>query len=332
MEVEGYRAAGKLIATQVTLKSSRGTRDALSGTWEGYISAVNANGGIFVNGQLVSVAGAVIVGGTAASLVPGTRVEVRGLIQAGVLAAVRIEVKSGGDGRHHGEIDSSELRGTIAGFEGLSRFTINGQLVDASRAYVENGSTSSLANGALVEAHGSLQAGVFVASRIEIKSPRGFGSDDNSHGRSSFKLEGTVMNLTGGSRFEVNGQPVDASGAWFEDGTAADLRNGAWVEVKGVLTGGVLVAYKVDFGEVRSSRDDDGDDDDDDSDDGVKARGTISTFASVSDFVVAGQRLDATLARFEHGHAGMLAVGVYVEAKGRLVAGRLVASKVEFAH
>ena len=405
VEVEGYPAKGAIVATSIVVKSAGGPADPGGIRWEGYVSALATGGSIFVNGQLVDISRAVRTGGTGGTVGLGARVSVRGVIRSGVLEATHLEVKDDGDGSRHDAISSSELRGTVGGFVSLAQFEINGQRVDATRAYIENGSWTALANGVEVEAHGLMQGGVFIASRIEVKSLHGAGGGQGTQAASTMETEGVVANLSGGNWFEVNGMIVDASTAWFEHGTAMDLRNGVRVDVKGSLAGGILVAYKVEFQsglddghhidarielrgrisaitgvdrfmiagqavdathavvwgpagmalgvgmtvevdgaildgvlvasriEVKSGSDDSRHDDEGDDDyDGTKAKGVISRFFSIADFVVAGQHVDATTARFEHGHAGLLAAGVYVEAKGRLVGGRLVATKIEFAH
>ena len=47
--------------------------------------------------------------------------------------------------------------------------------------------------------------------------------------------------------FKLAGVLIDASNANFERGNAANLRNGVLVEIKGVLTNGVVKATRVRF-------------------------------------------------------------------------------------
>lgn len=322
VEVEGYPANGKLVATSIGLKSADASVDAGSGAWEGYISAVTPTGAIYVNGQLVNTANAVIVGGTAASLVPGARVEVRGLIQAGVLNAVRIEVKSGGDGARHDEIATSELRGAIAGYASLAQFSINGVRVDGSRAYIEHGTQTTLANGVAVEAQGLMQGAIFIASRIEVRSAGATGDGSDPFGAATLKYQGIVASLSGGNRFDLNGQPVDASTAWFEHGAASDLRNGAMVEATGVLSAGILVASKIEFKSGSWGGDGSGAAH-------AEIRGGIAQITGTRQFVVNGQAVDAANAAIWGPAGAVLAVGVVVDVEGTIRGGVLFADKVE---
>ena len=60
-------------------------------------------------------------------------------------------------------------------------------------------------------------------------------------------VEGTITDFASQARFKVDGQLVDAMQARFENGVASDLANGRRVGVIGTVTGGVLVASKVEF-------------------------------------------------------------------------------------
>jgi hypothetical protein len=59
------------------------------------------------------------------------------------------------------------------------------------------------------------------------------------------EIEGLVSAFAGVASFRVAGQPVNASGATFEGGSAADLADGVRVEVEGAIAGGVLFAREV---------------------------------------------------------------------------------------
>jgi hypothetical protein len=64
--------------------------------------------------------------------------------------------------------------------------------------------------------------------------------------------------------------------------------------------------------------------------DDIEVKGTISSFVSRSNFVVAGRKIDASEASFEDGQASDLANGRSVEVKGVLAGGTVRASKVKF--
>lgn len=179
VEVEGYPAANRLIATVVRLNADHPLGDPNDNRWQGYISSVAANGGIYVNGQLIDVGSAVIGGGSAASLRPGARVEVRGFIYAGVLRATRVDIETDGDDGDHPAINRVELRGTVSGYASPARFVVQGQWVDASAALVEHGTAADLRNGALIEVAGTVANGVLLAARLEFKSGAASGHDDD---------------------------------------------------------------------------------------------------------------------------------------------------------
>ncbi|GAB6064311.1 DUF5666 domain-containing protein [Deferrisoma palaeochoriense] len=99
--------------------------------------------------------------------------------------------------------------------------------------------------GATVEVHGHLEGDVLVAERIEA-GEEGFpeGHDAEVSG---------VVNVVVGTWFTLDGTEVDASGAKFEGGGAADLRPGLRVEVEGTVENGIIVAREV---EIQGGEDD----------------------------------------------------------------------------
>ena len=115
----------------------------------------------------------------------------------------------------------------------------------------------------------------------------------------------------------MSGQLINATGAKYKNGTVADLAVGREVEVKGALTGGVLMATHVEFKDAPEAEE-------------IEVKGTVSSFVSVSNFVVAGRKVDASSAEFDDGDASGLANGTSVEVKGMLVGTTLKATKVKF--
>jgi hypothetical protein len=137
--------------------------------------------------------------------------------------------------------DEAEVEGMITDFISSARFSVNGQPVDASGATVPPG----LEPGSRVEVEGRLVKGVLVAKEVQLK-------DENE--TREFELHGIVSNktttsftLTSTGGIVVN---VDFPGTVrFVNGTAANLVNGATVEVKGVVSsdGTRVVATSIDF-------------------------------------------------------------------------------------
>ena len=72
---------------------------------------------------------------------------------------------------------------------------------------------------------------------------------DFEDGNRSYEIKGNISALdTAASTFVVNSVTVSYASASFEDGTVADLRVGARVEVKGsAVNNGVVTASKVEF-------------------------------------------------------------------------------------
>ena len=122
----------------------------------------------------------------------------------------------------------AEIEGSISAFTSATRFTVNGTVVDATTAAFPKG-RAGLAVGTRVEVRGRLSAGVLVAQQVKIES------DSEIEGR-EIELNGTISNVTA-STFDVRGVKVNYSASTeFRKGTAANLVNGAKVEVKGVAT------------------------------------------------------------------------------------------------
>ena len=122
----------------------------------------------------------------------------------------------------------AEIEGSISVFTSVTRFTVNGTVVDATNAAFPKGS-AGLAVGTRVEVRGRLSAGVLVAQQVKIES------DSEIEGR-EIELNGAISNVTA-STFEVRGVKVNYSASTeFRKGTVANLVNGAKVEVKGIAT------------------------------------------------------------------------------------------------
>jgi Domain of unknown function (DUF5666) len=121
------------------------------------------------------------------------------------------------------DVEKFELEGLITEFTSTSQFRVGTQIVDARSASFPDG-TGTLALGARVEVKGALQAGVLVAAQVKAEKQ----SDKR------IELLGPVVNInTSAQTFSVAGVTVRYSTAQFDNGSAAQLVNGAQVEVKG---------------------------------------------------------------------------------------------------
>lgn len=139
---------------------------------------------------------------------------------------------------HAGPIHA-EIEGYISAIVSPTRIVVSGVTVDIAAA---RRVPADLAVGQLVEVEGRLEAGVLAASSIE--------AERRLEGGGGFELEGSITSLnTAAQSFQLRGVTVDYAQARFEDGTAARLRIGGRVDVRGNLSadGVTLVATVVEL-------------------------------------------------------------------------------------
>lgn len=167
------------------------------------------------------------------------RVHASGAPTGGVLKATRIDLVAplGLD-----DVSHAEVEGVVDRFVSLSDFSVGGIPVDAGDATFEGGTAADLALGRKVEVEGAVQSGVLVATKIEF--------EDDEDG--TVELKGLITDFVDIGNFEVRATRVDASGiVLYEGGSAADLRSGACVKVKGALqpapTGSTVLATDIHF-------------------------------------------------------------------------------------
>jgi Domain of unknown function (DUF5666) len=99
-----------------------------------------------------------------ATIVQGSRMEVEGTWNAGVLVATSAEIKSST------QIREVEIEGKIEQFTSVSNFTVRGQRCDASGlTKVGGGNLSNLAVGKLVDLSGIKNGDVVKVTELEIK-------------------------------------------------------------------------------------------------------------------------------------------------------------------
>jgi hypothetical protein len=120
-----------------------------------------------------------------------------------------------------------ELEGTVTAFTSAARFSVGTVAVDASKAVV-SGASQALSLNSNVEVQGSMQNGVLVATKLEIKSGNAAVQVD---------ITGVVESFTGLNAFEVRGQKCDASKASVQAGQLANLHSGTKVRVIGISDG-----------------------------------------------------------------------------------------------
>lgn len=134
----------------------------------------------------------------------------------------------------------ADVEGFITQVAGATRFAVAGVWVDASAAGAALGQWSV---GDAVEVEGRWRDGALVAQRIERET-------NPDHDDTGFEIEGRVTNLDTAARTLVlRGMTVDWSRARFEDGNAAQLAVGQWLDIQGPLSadGQQVLATEIEF-------------------------------------------------------------------------------------
>ena len=258
--------------------------------------------------------------GGVGSLATGNVVEVHGQPDtSGRILASYVERKAAsvaafvaGDGEYR-------LRGTVAGLRGSSptyAFTLRGVAIRTSASTDFDG-TPANGRSVAVRLDPTQQGdGSYLAERLKVRTA---GYDDSSSSAEG-EVEGYVSGFTSAaSAFRVSDYAVRlGTGVTFEDGVAADLKDGIRVETKGRIENGVLVVTKLEF----KSRDDDDDGDDDDVPGGSQefefkgAAACISCGATTGTFTVKGVPLSYDAGtEFGDGLSGSTLDGKTVEVK-----------------
>ena len=120
-----------------------------------------------------------------------------------------------------------ELEGAVTAYTSATRFSVGAISVDSSKALVV-GASQTVSSNSSVEVIGSMQNGVLIASKVEIK-----GGD----AAVQIDITGVVESFAGVDAFEVRGQRCDASKASVLTGSLSNLRKGTKVRVIGTSEG-----------------------------------------------------------------------------------------------
>lgn len=215
---------------------------------EGPISAIDATTNrITVLGQTVLVTASTsfddsISPASLDGLKVGDVIEVSGLPNASAqIEATRIELASANS--------TFEVVGRIAAFDGTKKqFKINDLVVDYTNATLADFASTGPKDGDAVEVKGTTlgAAGELLATRVEFLGNKDMRPDGAS---GEVEIEGLVTRFVSATDFDVAGKPVTTNASTiYRNGTAADLKADARVEVEGTLdANNVLVAKKVEF-------------------------------------------------------------------------------------
>ena len=310
-EIEGGPISGAPTAPVATASRIR-----FSSELAGPVESIDAAGRtLVVFGQGVRVALTTVfddrLAAGLASIAVGDVVVVYGFFdpRANGFVATRIEPRPSG-------LPAFRVRGPVHDLDSVARSFAIGARSFSYAGLAASAVPAALANGAFVRV---------LSSSAPPPNGRwtvlGFGPATTVRpiDQDNARLRGLVTAFTSNTAFFVNGQPVDASGASFPDGTAG-LAPGARVEVEGSLRGGVLRAMKVEI----------------DSDDGAsfdfQLKGSIeSQRPLLQTFVLRGVTVYYGAAiPFDKGAPADIAVGAAAEVRGVLSADgtRLLATRV----
>jgi Domain of unknown function (DUF5666) len=313
---EGIAFCSAVTSSNDAIERSAGTprREAgedvkVSGSVASFVSITD----FMVGTQKVNAGNARFDRAAASALANGVSVRVEGAVIDAVLVATEVKFLNAPGGVF------DEFKGFVTALGSGGKIFVNGTEVDTSTAVVTGGLLSQIVIGTEVELHGNFRDGVFVATRVHIEDGPG-GVDVGGAGVA--EVQGAVADFVSVSSFTVNGQRIDATNAVFDDGTPANLVNGAIVEVKGKIDNGVLIATRVEFKSGATTQPP--------AEGEFEAKGTVSGFVSISNFTVAGKVVDASSATFMRGTVADLKNGAIVEIKGTLINGAVMATLVKF--
>ncbi len=264
---------------------------------QGLVSQVQ--GGQFkVAGMLMQADAATVFDGisSVAALANGQRVAVWGL-------------QSGTDGSRWTATRVAVVSATMLVSTGIvsAAGTLNGFALSGQKA-------ASLASGQLVRVQGPLSSS---GSSVQVDSFKLLGLQSGSLPQGDVEIEGLVTALLSGSRFMLGSVEVDASSASLAASYKA-LSIGQRIEVEGNWQGRVLKA--VVFGVESDQKLDEAE---------IEAK--IEQFTNLSNFVVRGQRCNASSATISKGTVADLKVGVKVKLHGTKAGDVLMVTTLEFS-
>ncbi len=243
----------------------RATQIAYGAELKGPVSAVDVAAGSFVVfGVTVRTTATTVYddfGGTA-SLAPGQVVEVHGQADAGGrIVATYVEREAMSEAAYAADDGEYRVRGPMARLAGsgvLYTFSVRGVEVRTDATTRIDGIPAEGAAVSVKLKPVRQEDGRYLAERLTLRRA----TYDAVSTEAEAEVEGYVSEFDAATgRLRVAGYAVQlGSNVVYEDGVAADLKNGVRVEAEGHVRNGVLIATKLEF----ESRDDDDDGIDDD--------------------------------------------------------------------
>lgn len=249
---------------------------------------------------------------SAADIQIGQRIEVHGsALDASTVLATRIERKPSLATwvRVTGNLSNLASDGSSFTLGGLTVLVGTGTRISPAGATLANGKRVTVWSNA------APSAGSVTAAFIRVKQPLPDALKD-------MRLAGAVSDCTPpcASSFKVGGLSIDATSARFSHGTAGDLANGKWVELRGNVSAssGVFIAREVRFRQRDDERND------------VRLIGAVTDFIDMGHFMVRGVAVGTdTSTRFGPLCPATFSNGTLVAIWGSIADAKVLAKRVE---
>lgn len=254
VEVKGAQppSNGTLVASQVKIEDSPFT-GTTSGRLEieGYVTAVTA-GEFVVLGQRVKLVGATVYeNGTAADIVAGKKVEVKGTVGAdGVLTAVEISFRLSSNVEIEGTVEAVNGSANTVTVMGITaRIEPTTQMEDDSDAKRRPFALAHVNSGDFVEIRGYVKDGQVIATRLERDDPksevllRGAVTTKASD-LSTLTVLGATVSTSASAVYRLSSDGVAVSRNEFFSAVGANVTT---VKAKGAWNGSAVVATEVEI-------------------------------------------------------------------------------------
>lgn len=262
---------------------------------------------VFVEGSNVGTGDAAVL----SNLAVGKVVTVEGSIPSGSQGvATRVYFNDNVEGplQNISVIDARTSELTVLGQTVIA--TVDTQFVNTTLGTLAI--NNQLEISGLVTANGTIQA-TFIEKKLDAFVSGG-----------AVEVEGVVSNLnTSAQTFTIAAVNVSYASGTDLSGLTTALTNGISVEVKGIFTGGVLLASSIEAEDnlyISGSTQ------------WLEIEGIVSSILSSTDFVLSNSQTVRTTAstHYEGGTAADVVAGARIEVEGSLSGGLLIASEIKF--
>ena len=211
-------------------------------TLDGVVGDFQSSASFRVSGVAVNAGSATFTGGTAANLVNGTSVRVRGTVANGVINAASVEFLQAAS-------VTTQLTGPITDFVGPNApFRIRNTLTTVTaQTTFTGGAATNLGSGVVVRVDGLLTNGIVQATTVEFVVVAA-GTQRVVSGQVRTAITSAASDGT--RTFRLDALSVDVkttTTTTFRNGVAADVTAGRQVRVTGSVQGTQFVADQVEF-------------------------------------------------------------------------------------